>query len=432
VGFWYNARVFNYFAMQTEIKKIWGREILDSRGNPTVECEVELVDGSIGVAGVPSGASTGTHEALELRDGNVKRYGGKGVQKAVNNINKKIASILVGMNALDQKAIDAKMLALDGTENKTKLGANAILGVSMAVMRAAANAQKIPLYDYIRRAFSIEEKGYRLPIPMMNILNGGKHAENGLAIQEFMIVPKANKMSERVRIGAEVFHALAKLLKKKGHSIGVGDEGGFAPTLGDNEKAIKFIMEAIQSAGYTPGKQVFLAMDAAASEFHADGKYNLTGNAKQSINSVGMVRTYTKWAAKYPFVSIEDGLAEDDWDGWKLLTEKIGNRLQLVGDDLFVTNPKRLQRGIDEGIANAILIKLNQIGSVTETIEAIYLAKKNGYNVVISHRSGETADTFIADLAVAVNAEYIKTGSLSRSERIEKYNRLMKIESEIG
>ena len=417
--------------MQTAIKSIVAREILDSRGNPTVETTVVLENGISGIAAAPSGASTGTHEALELRDGDTKRYNGKGVLKAIKNVNNLIAPKLIGVDALDQKNVDKIMLDLDGTENKTKLGANAILSVSLAACRAAAVSLNKPLYQYIRETFNLKEEGWKLPTAMMNILNGGKHAENGLAIQEFMIVPKAAKMSERVRIGAEIFHALAKLLKKKGESIGVGDEGGFAPMLGTNEKAIKFVMEAIKAAGYVPGKQVFLAMDAAASEFYKNGKYSVE-NGKKAVDSKGMVKLFSNWISKYPFVSIEDGLAEDDWDGWKLLTEKVGKKTQLVGDDLFVTNPKRLQRGIDGGFANAILIKLNQIGTLTETIETISLARANRYRVVISHRSGETADTFIADLAVAVNAEYIKTGSMSRSERIEKYNRLMKIEQEVA
>ncbi|PIR04296.1 MAG: phosphopyruvate hydratase [Candidatus Magasanikbacteria bacterium CG11_big_fil_rev_8_21_14_0_20_39_34] len=414
---------------KTSIKKITAREILDSRGNPTVEASVLLFDGSVGVAKVPSGASTGVHEALELRDGG-KRYEGKGVLKAVRNVNLTIAKKLIGMDALAQRKVDAAMLKLDGTPNKKKLGANAILSVSLATARAASESRKMPLYKHIRNAFSLKEKGYILPVPTMNILNGGRHAENALSVQEFMVVPMHKQFSERVRMGAEVFHALKKLLHKKGYSTGVGDEGGFAPELRNNETAIKCIMQAIKSAGYTPGKHIFLATDIAASEFYNKGKYYFH-SPKEGITSEKLIQNIASWARKYPFISIEDPLAEDDWAAWKICTKQLGKRVAIVGDDLFVTNVERLQKGIDMGVGNAVLIKLNQIGTLGETIDTIYLAKKHGYKTSVSHRSGETSDTFIADLAVAVNSEYIKTGSLSRSERVEKYNRLMEIEREL-
>jgi enolase len=412
-----------------KVKQIIAREILDSRGNPTVEAKVILQNGIVGVAKVPSGASTGTHEALELRDGG-SRYGGKGVLKAVKNVNSIIAKKLVGNDIEDFLALDQMMLGLDGTKNKTKLGANAILSVSMALARAGAEHAKLPLYVYLRKLFSIKEKEYRLPLAMMNILNGGRHADNGLSIQEFMIIPRHKLMRERVRMGAQVFHALAKILSQKGYVTSVGDEGGFAPELANNERGLQFIMTAISDAGFKPGKDVFLGLDVAASEFFSRGQYYFFSK-KQGQSSDKMIAAYTQWVKKYPLVSIEDGLSEDDWEGWKKMTKKMGKDTILVGDDLFVTNTERLDRGIKEEVANAILIKLNQIGSVSETIAAIKLAQQNKYKVAVSHRSGETSDTFIADLAVAVNAEFIKTGSLSRSERVEKYNRLMEIEAEI-
>lgn len=414
---------------KTAIKKIIAREILDSRGNPTVEATVFLSDGSWGTAKVPSGASTGVHEALELRDGG-KRYGGKGVQKAVTNVNTKIAKALKGMDATKQRNVDQAMLDIDGTPNKKRLGANAVLAVSLANARAAAASTRRPLYKHIRQAFRLKEKGYKMPIPTMNIVNGGRHADNALSVQEFMVVPMHRKFSERVRIGTEVFHALKKLLHEKRYSTGVGDEGGFAPELKTNEAAVKFIMQAIKAAGYIPGKHVFLATDIAASEFYSRGKYYFN-SPKEGIDANRLMSILARWIKKYPFVSIEDPFAEDDWENWKKFTKKAGKKVDIVGDDLFVTNAKRLQKGIDMQVGNAILIKLNQIGSLSETIDAIYLAKKHGYKTSVSHRSGETADTFIADLAVAVNSEYIKTGSLSRSERVEKYNRLMEIESEV-
>ena len=414
---------------KTDIKKIQAREILDSRGNPTVETVVTLEDGSVGLAGVPSGASTGVHEAIELRDG-AKRYGGKGVLKAVKNVNVTIAKALIGKNALDQRKIDELMLKLDGTPNKKKLGANAILSVSMAVARAAANSLQTPLYKYIRQQYSLKEKTWRMPMPMMNILNGGRHADNGLGIQEFMIIPLNKKFAERVRMGSQIFHSLARILSEKGYSTGVGDEGGFAPELANNERALQLIMQAIKVAGFVPGKNVFIGLDVAASEFYRSGKYYFE-NQKEGLTPDKLFKIYNSWISKYPLLSIEDGLAEDDWENWKKLTKQVGKKIKLIGDDLFVTNVERLKKGIHEKVANAILIKLNQIGTLSETIDAISLAKKNDYNVAISHRSGETADTFIADLAVAVNAEFLKTGSLCRSERIEKYNRVMKIESEV-
>ncbi len=412
-----------------KIKEIVAREILDSRGNPTVEAKVVLQNGIVGVAKVPSGASTGTHEALELRDGG-ERYGGKGVLKAVKNVNSVIAKKLIGNDVEDFLALDQMMLSLDGTKNKTKLGANAILSVSMALARAGAENAKLPLYAYLRKTFSIKEKEYRLPVPMMNILNGGRHADNGLSIQEFMIIPRHKLMRERVRMGAQVFHALAKILSQKGYATSVGDEGGFAPELANNERGLQVIMAAIKDAGLEAGKNVFLGLDVAASEFFNRGQYYFFSK-KQGQSSDKMIAAYTQWVKKYPLVLIEDGLSEDDWEGWNKMTKKMGKDTILIGDDLFVTNTERLNRGIKEGIANSILIKLNQIGSVSETIATIKLAQQNKYKVAVSHRSGETSDTFIADLAVAVNAEFIKTGSLSRSERIEKYNRLMEIEAEL-
>jgi len=415
---------------KTAIKKITAREILDSRGNPTVEATVVLSDGSVGVAAVPSGASTGTHEALELRDG-AKRYGGKGVLKAVKNVNTHINKALRGADASQQKNIDELMLKLDGTDNKKKLGANAILAVSLANCRAAANSTKIPLYKYIRSTYRLKEKGWRMPVATMNVLNGGRHADNNLSVQEFMIVPINKSFAERVRMGSQIFHSLAQILNNKGYSTGVGDEGGFAPDLLNNERALQLLVQAIKHAGFVPGKNVFLAMDVAASEFYRKGKYYFASQ-NQASTADKMMRTIENWEKKYPFIFIEDPLAEDDWDNWKIFTKKFGKKVAVVGDDLFVTNTERIQKGIDMKVGNAVLIKLNQIGTLSETIEAIYLAKKNNYQVAISHRSGETADTFIADLAVAVNSEYIKTGSLSRSERVEKYNRLMAIEQEVS
>lgn len=416
--------------MKSHIKHISAREILDSRGNPTVETTVELHDGSIGVAAVPSGASTGTHEALEMRDGG-KRYGGKGVLKTIEHVNKHIFRVLKHQDVTDQRRIDQIMLDLDGTDNKRKLGANGMLSVSLATARAGAASLNMPLYKYIRHTFELPEKTWKMPIATMNVLNGGRHANNGLAIQEFMIVPMHKKFAERVRIGASVFHTLAGILNKKKYTTGVGDEGGFAPALPSNEDALKLLVEAIKAAGFTPGKQVSLAMDLAASEFYEKGKYFLNGK-KKPLSAEGMMSTLESWMKKYPIISIEDPLAEDDWNNWAECTAKLGKKVTLVGDDLFVTNVKRLWQGIDKKVGNAILIKVNQIGTLTESVDAIYLAKKYGYKTSVSHRSGETADTFIADLAVAVNSEYIKTGSMSRSDRVEKYNRLMKIESEVS
>lgn len=416
--------------MKTSVAKIEAREILDSRGNPTIRTKVWLEDGSVGEAAVPSGASTGTHEALELRDGG-KRYGGKGVLKAVKNVNTSLAQVLKGMDAIDQRGIDEKMLATDGTKNKKKLGANTILSVSLAVARAAAISQNKPLYKYLRQTFGLKYEDWRMPVPTMNIVNGGRHADNGLTLQEFMVIPKHKKLSERVRIGVEVFHALKELLKKKKLSTGVGDEGGFAPILSKNEDALKLIMTAIQSAGYVPGKDVFLGLDMALSEFYKDGKYYLNGEKTKPVSAEEVVRTITSWIKKYPLISVEDALSEDDWESWQMITKKLGGKIKLVGDDLFVTNVERLQKGVEMNVANAILIKVNQIGSLTETIDTICLAQKHGYAVSVSHRSGETSDTFIADLAVATHADFIKTGSLSRSERVEKYNRLMEIENEV-
>ena len=413
-----------------KIKQIIGREILDSRGNPTVEAKVILENGVMAIAKVPSGASTGSHEALELRDGG-KRYGGKGVLKAVKNVNTIIAKNLVGQEEEDLENLDKKKLKLDGTKNKTNLGANAILAVSMAIARAGAESKKIPLYKYLRQVYNITEKDYRLPVPMMNILNGGRHADNGLSIQEFMIIPRHKLMSERVRMGSQIFHALANILSQKGYVTSVGDEGGFAPELLNNERALQVIMEAIKYTGWIPGKHVFLGLDVAASEFFRSKKYYFVSK-KQGWSADKMVDTYKQWVKKYPIILIEDGLSEDDWENWQKLTKELSGKITLVGDDLFVTNTARLQMGINQKVANSILIKLNQIGTVSETMAAITLAKQNNYKVAVSHRSGETSDTFIADLAVAVNSDFIKTGSLSRSERVEKYNRLMEIEMELA
>ncbi len=406
-----------------EIIRIKGREILDSRGNPTIEVEVELANGLIGSAIVPSGASTGVHEALELRDGDKERYLGKGVMTAVENI-EKIAAEIVGMNALEQRLIDETMISLDGTDNKSKLGANAMLGVSMAISRAAAASLGLPLFRYIG--------GLRcdtLPVPMSNIINGGSHADNTVDLQEFMVMPVgAQSFREGIRINAEIFHALKKILKERGLSTGVGDEGGFAPNLKSNEEALEVIMEAIEKAGFKPGDDVVIALDPAASEFFEDGKYVFKKSTGQSMTSKEMVDYYENLVNKYPVFSIEDGMAEDDWDGWKIMTDRLGEKIQIVGDDIFVTNIERFGRGIEKGIANSILIKLNQIGTLTETLDTIEVAHRNGYTTVISHRSGESEDTFIADLAVAVNAGQIKTGSLCRSERTAKYNQLLRIE----
>ena len=408
-----------------EIIDIIAREVLDSRGNPTVEVEVILDSGLAGSAIVPSGASTGKREALELRDGDKKKFHGKGVQKAVGNIVGEIASRLRGMDSFDQALVDKTMIGLDGTENKSKLGANAILGVSMAVCHASANELNVPLYRYIGGCNAKE-----LPVPMMNIMNGGAHADNNLDIQEFMIMPAGvNNFASALRAGAEIFQTLKTILKKKGLNTAVGDEGGFAPNLGSNEEALTIIMQAITESGYKPGKDVLLALDVASSEFFDKGKYQFEG---RKLSAAEMVDYYEALLGKYPILSIEDGLAENDWNGWKLLTERLGNKVQLVGDDLFVTNTKILSEGIRKNIANSILIKLNQIGTVTETLDAIEMAKKARYTAVISHRSGETEDTTIADLAVACNTGFIKTGSLSRSERIAKYNRLLRIEEELG
>ena len=411
-----------------KIAKIKGREILDSRGNPTVEVDVTLESGIMGRASVPSGASTGEHEALELRDGDKTRYGGKGVLKAIDNINNIIAPALTGMDSSDQRGIDMAMLALDGTPTKSKLGANAILGVSLAVAKAAANYLDIPLYRYIGGTNT-----YVLPVPMMNIINGGSHSDSPIAFQEFMIRPVgAPSFKEGLRMGAEVFHNLKAVLHDKGLNTAVGDEGGFAPNLKSNEEAIQTVIEAIEKAGYKPGVDVKLAMDVASSEFYKDGKYVLPGEGNRTFTSKELVDFYGELVEKYPIISIEDGLDQDDWDGWKYLTEKLGKKVQLVGDDFFVTNTKRLQEGIAKKTANSILIKVNQIGTLTETLEAIQMAQKANYTAVVSHRSGETEDTTIADIAVATNAGQIKTGSASRTDRIAKYNQLLRIEDELG
>lgn len=411
------------------IEDIIAREILDSRGNPTIEVDVILEDGTYGRAAIPSGASTGTQEAVELRDGDKSRYLGKGVQKAVKNVNETIADNLVGLDPFDQVKIDNILIELDGTDNKSNLGANAILGVSLAVAKAAANALGMSLYRYIGGT-----NAKVLPVPMMNIINGGKHADNNVDFQEFMIMPiGAPKFSEALRMGAEVFHNLKSVLKKKGYSTAVGDEGGFAPNLKSNEEAIEVILEAIELAGYKPGKDVAIALDPAASEFFDTDKkkYVFSKSDGSELTPEQMVEYWAKWVEKYPIISIEDGMSELDWDGWKLLTDKLGNKIQLVGDDIFVTNPEILAKGIEKGIANSILIKLNQIGTLTETLDTIELAKRAGYTAIISHRSGETEDTTIADLAVATNTGMIKTGSASRTDRLAKYNQLLRIEEEL-
>jgi enolase len=411
----------------TQIIEVKGREILDSRGNPTVEVDVITACGAIGRAAVPSGASTGKREALELRNKRAKRYGGKGVTTAVANVNSKIAPVIVGMDAAEQVVLDQAMLDLDGTANKSKLGANAILGVSMAAARAAAMAYDLPLYRYLGGI-----NARYLPVPMMNIVNGGAHAANNLDIQEFMIIPiGAKSITQAVQMGAETFHSLKKILKGKGLNTAVGDEGGFAPDLDSNEDAIKQIIEAIEAAGYKPGIDIGLAMDAAASEFYKDGKYVLASE-KRKLGAEAMIDYYGELIDKYPILSLEDGLAEQDWDGWELLTERLGSTIQVVGDDIFVTNPKIFAEGIERGVANSILIKLNQIGTVTETLDAIEMGVQAGYTTVISHRSGETEDAFIADFVVGVGGGQIKTGSLSRSDRVAKYNQLIRIEEELG
>ncbi len=406
---------------------IHAREILDSRGMPTVEVDVELESGAMGRAGVPSGASTGAHEAMELRDGDEKRYGGKGVLQAVESVNGELLDALSGIEADDQLMVDRLMIDLDGTENKGRLGANAILGVSLAVAKAAADEAGLPLYRYVGGA-----SADTLPVPMMNIVNGGEHADNPIDIQEFMIMPvAAATISDAVRAGSDVFQALKAGLKKEGHSTNVGDEGGFAPNLASADEALSFIMQAIESADYKPGEDVMLALDAASSEFYVDGKYELKGEGK-SLDVDGMIAYYQDLVVRYPIVSIEDGMAEDDWDGWKALTEALGEKVQLVGDDIFVTNPARLAEGIKHGVANSILVKVNQIGTLSETLEALSVAHKAGYTAVMSHRSGETEDSTIADLAVATNCGQIKTGSLSRSDRLAKYNQLIRLEEHLG
>jgi len=411
----------------TEIIDVMAREILDSRGNPTIEVDVVTASGAVGRAAVPSGASTGKREALELRDKRAKRYGGKGVKKAVKNVLEVIGPAVNGMDAADQVALDRYLIDLDGTKNKSKLGANAVLGVSMAAARAAAEAYGLPLYRYLGGI-----NGRTLPIPMMNIVNGGAHAANTLDIQEFMIVPiGAKSLAEAVQMGAETFHALKKILKDRGLATGVGDEGGFAPDLESNEDALVQVMAAIEAAGYRPGKDIGIALDAAASEFYGKGKYRLESE-KKNLSAKQMIDYYEALIDKYPILSIEDGLAEQDWKSWALMTDRLGSTIQIVGDDIFVTNPAIFAKGIENGIANSILIKLNQIGTVTETLDAVDMAEQAGYTTVISHRSGETEDTFIADLAVAVNAGQIKTGSLSRSDRVAKYNQLIRIEEELG
>ena len=409
------------------IVDIIGREIIDSRGNPTVECDVLLESGVMGRAAVPSGASTGSREAIELRDNDAKRYGGKGVLKAVENINTEISEAVLGLDATEQAYVDRTLIELDGTDNKASLGANAMLAVSMAVARAAAEESGLPLYRYFGGSGQMA-----LPVPMMNVINGGAHANNNLDLQEFMIIPLgAPTFREALRYGAETFHALKKLINDAGMPTSVGDEGGFAPSVDSHEAALKLIVQAIEKAGYRPGEDIALGLDCASSEFYKDGKYNLAGE-KKVLTAAEFTKLLSDWVAKYPIISIEDGMAENDWDGWKHLTERLGDKVQLVGDDLFVTNTKILREGIDKGIANSILIKVNQIGTLTETFSAIELAKTHAYTAVVSHRSGETEDTTIADIAVATNAMQIKTGSMSRSDRISKYNQLLRIEEDLG
>ncbi len=413
---------------KTQIVNVRAREIIDSRGNPTVEADVILGGGAFGRAAVPSGASTGSREAIELRDNDAERFGGKGVLDAVTNVNSKIARALIGMEASDQAAIDQAMIELDGTENKSNLGANAMLAVSLATAKAVATAHELPLYRYLGAG----SKNYSMPVPMMNIINGGEHADNSVDLQEFMIVPVgAPSINEAIRYGSEIFHALKKVLHAKGMNTAVGDEGGFAPDLSSNEEAIQVILEAIEAAGYKAGEDIMIAIDAASSEFYKDGKYDLASEGKV-MDSAEFVDFLADWVEKYPIISIEDGLDESDWDGWKILTDKLGDKVQLVGDDLFVTNPAILKEGIDKGIGNSILIKVNQIGTLTETLQAINMAQEAGYTAVVSHRSGETEDTTIADIAVATNAGQIKTGSMSRSDRVAKYNRLLRIAEALG
>ncbi len=411
----------------SQIAQVRGREILDSRGNPTIEVDIVLDNGVMGRASVPSGASTGSHEAVEMRDGDPERYGGKGVLHAVEAVNGEIADAVIGMNATDQITLDGALIELDGTPNKSRLGANAILGVSLAAAKAAAADAKLPLYRYVGGT-----SASLLPVPMMNIINGGAHADNSIDIQEFMIMPVgAESLADAVRTGAEIFHMLKKLLKDAGHNTSVGDEGGFAPSLGSSDEALAFIMRAIEKAGYDAGEDVMIALDAAATEFHKGDYYQLTGERKQ-MSAEQLVRYYGDLCSRYPIVSIEDGMAEDDFDGWEMMTEELGERIQIVGDDIFVTNPMRLAEGIERGIANAILIKVNQIGTLSETLETVEMAHKAGYRAVMSHRSGETEDSTIADLAVATNCGQIKTGSLARSDRLAKYNQLIRIEEQLG
>ena len=412
--------------MSFVIEEVFAREIMDSRGNPTVEVDVYLEDGTLGRASVPSGASTGAHEAAELRDGDNTRYGGKGVLQAVENVNDKIGPEIIEMDVTNQRAIDLRMIDLDGTENKSELGANAILGVSLAVAKAAATALEIPLYQYIGGS-----NAHQLPVPMMNILNGGKHADSNVDLQEFMVLPVgAETFSDALRMGAEVFHALRKVLKGRGLSTGYGDEGGFAPNLESNEVALQIIIEAIEQAGYHPGEDIYLGLDCAATEIYENGKYNFAGE-KKILSGEEIVEMYARWVDKYPILSIEDGCSEDDWDTWKLLTDKLGSHVQLVGDDLFVTNTTRLERGIATRTANSILVKVNQIGTLTETLDAIEMAKRAGYTAVVSHRSGETEDATIADIVVATNAGQIKTGAPNRTDRVAKYNQLLRIEEQL-
>lgn len=414
--------------MSTIIADIHAREILDSRGNPTIEVDVELENGVIGRAAVPSGASTGEHEAVEMRDGDKARYLGKGVLNAVEHVNGTLSEELTGFDATDQTAIDEMMISLDGTKNKSKLGANAILGVSLAVAKAAATAANLPLYKYIGGT-----NAKVLPVPMMNILNGGKHADNNVDFQEFMIIPtEAERFSEALRMGVEVFHALKSVLHKKGYNTAVGDEGGFAPSLKSNDEALDVILEAITKAGYKPGADIHLALDVASSEMWDNGKYKFYKSTQELKSKEEMVKFYENWVKQYPIISIEDGMAENDWEGWKMLTGAVGKNVQLVGDDLFVTNTEFLSKGIDQGVANSILVKVNQIGTLTETLDAVEMAKRAGYTAVISHRSGETEDATIADIAVATNAGQIKTGSASRTDRVAKYNQLLRIEEELG
>lgn len=412
----------------TEIIDVTAREILDSRGNPTIEVDVMVASGTMGRASVPSGASTGKREALELRDTRRKRYGGKGVSKAVKNVHEVIAPVILGADASDQTGLDQRLIHLDGTPNKSKLGANAILGVSLAVARAAAQSFHLPLYRYIGGI-----NANVLPVPMMNIINGGAHAANNLDIQEFMILPMgAGTFAETIRVGVETFHQLKEVLQAQGHNVAVGDEGGFAPNLDSNEQAIRLIMTAIEKAGYTPGKDIGIALDAAANEFYRNGKYVLKGEGKKGMDAQAMIDYYERLVETYPILSIEDGLAEQDWLGWEMMTQRLEDKIQIVGDDIFVTNPAIFQKGINRGIANAILIKPNQIGTLSETLETVAMAREAGYETIISHRSGETEDTFIADLAVGLNAGQIKTGSGSRTDRVAKYNRLLRIEEELG